>query len=145
VPREERRRAKFTVDDIKGLVALVTQHRVAELSVQVGRMKVRIVGAVNGSAAQPKPAVSDILGWDCPVCSPAVGVVRWLLRNRHTPQPGQPVARGAVLGHVEALGVRHEIRAPVAGVVAGRLVKDNEPVEFGQALLIVRAPAVKPG
>lgn len=108
-------------------------------------MKVRIVGVLNGSADQPGPAVLDIPGWDCPVCSPAVGVVRWLLRNRRTSQPGEPVARGEVLGHVEALGVRHEIRAPVAGVVAGQLVKDNEPVEFGQALLIVRARAVKPG
>lgn len=108
-------------------------------------MKVRIVGARNGGAEQQEPAVPDVPGWDCPVCSPAVGVVRWLLRNRHTPRPGEPVARGEVLGQVEALGVRHEIRAPVAGVVAGQLVKDNEPVEFGQALLVVRAPAVKPG
>jgi biotin carboxyl carrier protein len=54
--------------------------------------------------------------------------------------PGLPVEKGDDLGHVEMLGVRHDVRAPRRGTVRNLVTEAGEPVEFGQ-LLIELEPA----
>jgi biotin carboxyl carrier protein len=54
--------------------------------------------------------------------------------------PGLPVEKGDGLGHVEMLGVRHDVRAPRRGTVRNLVTEAGEPVEFGQ-LLIELEPA----
>ena len=47
---------------------------------------------------------------------------------------GQRVEKGQVLCIVEAMKLMNEIEADKAGVIAGVLVQNGQPVEFGQAL-----------
>ncbi len=51
------------------------------------------------------------------------------------PRPGDQVAVGQVVAHVEALGLRHEVEAEVGGQVAAVLAGEGEVVEYGQPLL----------
>jgi len=49
--------------------------------------------------------------------------------------PGLPVEKGDGLGHVEMLGVRHDVRAPRRGTVRNLVTEAGEPVEYGQLLI----------
>jgi biotin carboxyl carrier protein len=47
---------------------------------------------------------------------------------------GQEVRAGDILGAIEALALRNEVRSPVDGPVVGVAVEDGQPVEYGQLL-----------
>jgi len=49
--------------------------------------------------------------------------------------PGLEVDKGDALGHVEMLGVRHDVRAPRRGIVRHLVAEAGEPVEYGQVLV----------
>ena len=49
--------------------------------------------------------------------------------------PGQPVAKGDAVGHVEMLGVRHDVRVPRGGVVRHLVAESGEAVEYGQVVV----------
>jgi biotin carboxyl carrier protein len=70
------------------------------------------------------------------VTSPAVG----LFVYAEGLGPGLTVDKGEALGHVEMLGVRHDVRAPRSGTVRNLVTEAGEPVEYGQ-LLIELEPA----
>jgi biotin carboxyl carrier protein len=64
------------------------------------------------------------------VSSPAVGY--FIAHEEVT--AGSSVRRGDVIGHVDVLGVRQEVVAPMDGVVAELQVEPGEAVEYGQAI-----------
>ena len=64
------------------------------------------------------------------VTSPAVGY--FLARDGVA--AGAAVRRGDVLGYVDVLGVRHEVVAPVDGVVREMEVEPGQAIEYGQRL-----------
>ena len=49
--------------------------------------------------------------------------------------PGLEVSKGDELGHVEMLGVRHDVRAPRGGTVGHLVAESGEAVEYGQVVL----------
>ena len=55
------------------------------------------------------------------------------------PGPGLPVDKGDELGHVEMLGVRHDVRAPRRGTVRNLVTETGEAVEYGQLLIEMEA------
>jgi biotin carboxyl carrier protein len=65
------------------------------------------------------------------VTSPAVG----LFAYAEGLGPGLSVDKGEALGHVEMLGVRHDVRAPRSGTVRNLVTEAGEPVEYGQLLI----------
>lgn len=73
--------------------------------------------------------------------SPAVGV----FQPRPDATAGTRVRAGDRIGHVDMLGVPHEVVAPVDGILGATLVEAGEAVEYGQDLvaieLVGRAPA----
>jgi biotin carboxyl carrier protein len=71
------------------------------------------------------------------VTSPAVGFFAYA----DGLGPGLAVDKGDALGHVEMLGVRHDVRAPRSGTVRNLVTEAGEPVEYGQ-LLIELEPVV---
>jgi biotin carboxyl carrier protein len=89
-------------------------------------------------AGVPSPSVS----YDA--TSPAVGY--YLPRDGII--TGRAVQAGDVLGYVDCLGVRHDVVAPVDGVIGTSIAQVGEAVEYGQALVhvdLVAAPSASEG
>jgi acetyl-CoA carboxylase biotin carboxyl carrier protein len=53
---------------------------------------------------------------------------------------GDAVTAGQVVGAVEAMGMLNRIPSERSGVVQEMLVRDGQPVEYGQPLMVVREP-----
>lgn len=51
--------------------------------------------------------------------------------------PGQHVKSGEVLGTIDALTIRNDVRSPLDGEVTAVQVEDGQPVEYGQALFAI--------
>jgi biotin carboxyl carrier protein len=49
----------------------------------------------------------------------------------------QRVEQGRILGFVESMSINHELVAPVSGRLVEILVHEGDPVEYGQALMIL--------
>lgn len=65
------------------------------------------------------------------VASPAVGFFVYA----EGLGPGLSVEKGDALGHVEMLGVRHDVRAPRGGTVRHLVAESGEAVEYGQVVV----------
>ena len=83
------------------------------------------------SVPAPAPATPAALG----VASPAVGFFVYA----EGLGPGLPVAKGDAIGHVEMLGVRHDVRAPRGGTVRHLVAESGEAVEYGQVVVELEA------
>ena len=138
-------------DLIRRLVELLQETGLAELEVSQGEQRVRVRrpegNAAPSSAAAQIPAASpgqtNGAGANGPpvgaVVSPMVGTV--YVGPEPGAQPfvsvGDKVQAGQTLVIVEAMKVMNPIPAPRAGTVTRILVRDRQPVEFGEPLLIV--------
>lgn len=76
------------------------------------------------------------------ITAPVVGVYR---RNAGSKaeallEPGDAVTVGQVVGAVEAMGMLNRVQSERAGVVQEVMVREGQPVEYGQPLLLVREP-----
>ena len=78
--------------------------------------------AASGDHGQRRVAASPAVGYFAPLEATA---------------PGRVVRAGDVLGHVDVLGVRQEVVAPLDGVVTRLLAQPGEAVEYGQELVRV--------
>jgi acetyl-CoA carboxylase biotin carboxyl carrier protein len=135
---------------IPQLTERLGQHGLGEIEVRHGDLRIRVVRAIAqpvapapGRAAPAQTAVpSDRVGvvpsgpLAQGVTSPAVGFFVYA----DGLGPGLPVDKGDELGHVEMLGVRHDVRAPRRGLVRNLVTETGEAVEYGQ-LLIEMEPA----
>ena len=76
------------------------------------------------------------------ITSPLVGVFRRATGTASEPpiEEGQAVAAGQVVGAVEAMRMLNRIQSERAGIVQEVLVHEGQPVEYGQPLLVLRAP-----
>ncbi len=141
---------------IRELAELLTETGLTEIEIEQGGQRLRVsrqasplVHTVPGPAAgaqaepatsAPEPAPNRREG-HAPgtITSPMVGTVYV------APQPGAPpfvkvgdaVKEGDTLLIVEAMKTMNPILAPRSGTVSEICVRDAEPVEFGQALLIL--------
>jgi acetyl-CoA carboxylase biotin carboxyl carrier protein len=59
---------------------------------------------------------------------------------RDIPEPpttGDQLEAGRLLGHIEALRLRNEVRSPIACKLIAQVVVDGQPVDFGEPLFVV--------
>ena len=133
---------------IPQLTERLAQHGLGEIEVRHGDLRVRVARATEKPAEAPRPAApshqavpSDRVGVvpSGPsaqgVTSPAVGFFVYA----DGLGPGLPVDKGDELGHVEMLGVRHDVRAPRRGLVRNLVTETGEAVEYGQLLIEMEA------
>ena len=151
----------MTNEEIRELIALVTETGVAELEVQRGENRVRIRRAFGmeasivvpevGAPAAPvapaapaapaskpePPAANASLAY---VKSPIVGTFYESASPGSPPfvRIGEHVTPGKVLCIIESMKLMNEIEADVAGVIESRLVQNGQPVEYGEALFAIR-------
>ncbi len=138
-------------DLIRRLAELLEETGLAELEVSQGEQRVRVrrheANAAPSPAAAQSPAVASAQTNGAGVNGAPVGtVVSPMVGTVYVgPEPGaapfvavgDKVQAGQTLVIVEAMKVMNPIPAPRAGTVTRILVRDRQPVEFGEPLLIV--------
>jgi biotin carboxyl carrier protein len=129
------------------LAERLARHGLGELEVRHGDLRVRVAGAPD-EPATPRTAapaesaeggakrssgvrVHPALPANHGITSPAVGYFGFA----DGLGPGLSVEKGDSLGHVDMLGVRHEVRAPRRGTVRHLVAEAGEPVEYGQVVI----------
>lgn len=126
------------------LAERLARHGLGELEVRHGDLRVRVAGApappeapaarASGEVGQHRRAAAPkapALPANHGVTSPAVGYFGFA----EVLGPGLEVEKGDELGHVDMLGVRHDVRAPRRGTVRHLVAEAGEPVEYGQVVI----------
>jgi acetyl-CoA carboxylase biotin carboxyl carrier protein len=131
-------------------------HGLGEIEVSSGDLRLRVTATPGAAASSPQPTTSQTAAPAPPldegppigtgiaaaapasvgVASPAVGFFVYA----DGLGPGLAVAKGDALGHVEMLGVRHDVRAPRGGTVRHLVAESGEAVEYGQVVLELAPP-----
>ena len=153
-------RLHIDVDAIRELCALLNETSLSEIEIEENGRRIRVARQQSTVSFPPAPSVShtstnpvssqqvtevpaskrDVKGV---VASPMVGTVYVSPEPGKSPfvQIGDAVREGDTLLIVEAMKTMNPIPAPHAGVVKEICVADAQPVEFGQALMIVSPAA----
>ena len=149
----------MSVDRIKELLALMDEHDLVELELEEDAFKVRLkkpgalvtaipaaspsmpalppaAPAGSVSAETPDPSDEGLV----PITSPIVGTFY------RSPAPdadpfvseGTAVTAETVVCIVEAMKIMNEVKAETKGTIEKILIENGEPVEYGQAMFLVR-------
>ena len=145
----------FDIDDdlIRKLAGLLEETGLAEIEYAEGDRRLRVARpTLQTVASVPSPppsppqaaeaAAPDGAGNAVPagaVTSPIVGTAYL------APEPGAPafvragdsVSEGQTILIIEAMKVMNPIRAPFSGTVKQIVIKDAQPVEFGEVLMVL--------
>jgi acetyl-CoA carboxylase biotin carboxyl carrier protein len=139
--------ARAAAELVPQLAERLARHGLGEIEVAHGDLRLRVRGGTplaasapastvapaasatmaTAAAAAPATDASSGLG----VSSPAVGFFVYA----DGLGPGLAVDKGDSLGHVEMLGVRHDVRAPRRGTVRHLVAESGEAVEYGQVVV----------
>ncbi|MCE2565464.1 acetyl-CoA carboxylase biotin carboxyl carrier protein subunit [Komagataeibacter sp. FNDCF1] len=143
-------------DAIRALAEILTDTGLTEIEIAEKDNRIRVVRAAAPVAhAVPAPApvaapaaapaapaaapVGDLSKHPGAVTSPMVGVA-YLAPDPSSPPfvtEGQQVTAGQTLLLIEAMKTFNQIKAPRAGTLSKVLIESGEPVEFGEALVII--------
>jgi acetyl-CoA carboxylase biotin carboxyl carrier protein len=126
------------------LTERLRRHGLGEIEVAHGDLRLRVAATPGTAAAKPAEvaagseapvappsAAAETTASTVGVASPAVGFFVYA----DGLGPGLAVSKGDELGHVEMLGVRHDVRAPRGGTVGHLVAESGEAVEYGQVVL----------
>lgn len=149
---------------VRGLADILNDTDLTEIEVERGDLKIRVAREVTIAApmqyapapaqAAPVPAAAPAAPLSMPsdpativakqgeeVKSPMVGTV-YLQASPEAPAfiaVGDKVKKGQTLLIIEAMKTMNPIQSPRDGVVVEVLVGDAQPVEFGEALVLLEA------
>ena len=144
--------ASWSVEEV---VELATRHNLAELEVESGGTRIRVVrehAPAAGPLAQRAelvaardierhPATEDLAATAnlVPVEAPMVGTFYRASAPDAAPfvTEGDIIKEDQVLCVIEAMKLMNEIEAKLAGRIAKILVENGQPVEYGQPLFLV--------
>lgn len=136
-------------DQLGALLRLLDGSDVAELTVEADGARFLVRRDLDTPAAERPPARATVQSAEhrtrsdsFVITAPLVGVFRRSggAKGEMALEPGDAVQAGQVVGAVEAMGMLNRIPAERAGVVQEILVREGQPVEYGQPLLVVREP-----
>ncbi len=124
------------------LTERLARYHLGEIEVTMGDLHLRVAAGdrtgatpVTIPASAAKQPTLDAAPASLAIASPAVGFFVYA----DGLGPGLEVAKGDELGHVEMLGVRHDVRAPRGGTVRHLVAETGEAVEYGQVVLEIDA------
>jgi acetyl-CoA carboxylase biotin carboxyl carrier protein len=139
-------------DLVRQLAALLDETGLTEIEYESGAVRLRVVrqpppaapaavaaAPAAGSAAEAPAAPAPDARHPGAITSPMVGTA-YTSPEPGTPEfvkPGDRVREGQTLLLIEAMKTFNEIRAPRAGMVSRILVQNEQPVEYGDVLLIL--------
>ena len=150
--------AKFEMDTefIRTLAKLLEETKLGEIELADGNRRIRVARAAVAAAA-PAPVVAPVAVVPAPAAAVAAPAATDAAKNPGSvkspmvgtayllPEPGKPpfvhvgdkVIAGQTLLIIEAMKTFNPIKAPKAGTVKQILIENAQPVEFGEALMIV--------
>ncbi|MEZ5921139.1 MAG: acetyl-CoA carboxylase biotin carboxyl carrier protein [Parvularculaceae bacterium] len=146
---------------IRELATILDETGLTEIEIQKSDIRVRVARGGGSAAIAYAPAIASASEPAPPsipaksanakpaapsgppagaVTSPMVGTIYLAPSPGADPfvKPGDKVSQGQTLMIVEAMKTMNPIAAPKAGMVKEVLVKDAQPVEFGEALIVVQ-------
>jgi len=146
-------KGKSTIDQdlIRELAKLLEETGLSELEVEQEGTRIRVARGGRAAAAAPAPVViapvaaapvagtTDSGKHAGAVTSPMVGTA-YLAPSpgaKNFVEVGSRVKAGDTLLIIEAMKTMNQIPAPRSGTVTQILVEDGQPVEFGEAMMIV--------
>jgi acetyl-CoA carboxylase biotin carboxyl carrier protein len=137
----------------KQVVDLAMAHDLAELEVESGGVRVRVVrrhapaAATQGALAAPTALpqaegaerAAEAAAGTVTIEAPMVGTFYRATNPETAPfvSEGDAIKEGQTLCIIEAMKLMNEIESKVAGRVVKILVENAQPVEFGQPLFLV--------
>jgi acetyl-CoA carboxylase biotin carboxyl carrier protein len=136
-------------DQLGELLRLVDGSDVEHLEVEhdgrrfVVRRELNTDAPVVAHAAAPRATAEPLVRSDSfVITAPVVGVFRRNAggKGEATLDAGDAVTAGQVVGAVEAMGMLNRVQSERSGVVLEVTVREGQPVEYGQPLLLVREP-----
>lgn len=148
--------AKHELDSdlIRKLAALLDETGLSELEYATQALRVRVaktqggtqivmappLGQAPAAAAAAQPAAAAPAA-DHPgaITSPMVGTAYVAAEPGAAPfvRVGDSVRQGQTLLIIEAMKVMNPVTAPKAGKVAQILVRDGQPIEYGEVLMVI--------
>ncbi len=143
----------INAEAVRELAALLDETGLTEIEYATGTVKIRVArqhAPVAQTVVAPAPAAGTAAAVAVPergfdgthpgaVKSPMVGTV-YLTPEPNAPSfvsAGDTVREGQTLLLIEAMKTFNEIKAPRAGVVRKVAVENQQPVEYGDVLLII--------
>jgi acetyl-CoA carboxylase biotin carboxyl carrier protein len=154
-PKDKKADSRIDQQMIRELADLLNETGLTEIEWSEGPLKVRVTkGGAPIYAAAPMaaaaaaaavaatggaPAASDDASHPGALKSPMVGTVYTAAEPGAAPfvKAGDSVTAGQTVLIVEAMKTMNPITAPKGGRVARILIENQQPVEFGQPLLII--------
>jgi acetyl-CoA carboxylase biotin carboxyl carrier protein len=146
--------SKFDVDEalVRKLAGLLKDTGLSEIEFESEGRRIRVNSGHVATTLQPvaaapaaaAPAAAPAApGGGVPagaLTSPMVGTAYLAPEPGATPfvKAGDRVNKGQTVLIIEAMKVMNPIQAPVSGTVKDVLIADGQPVEFGEALLIIQ-------
>jgi acetyl-CoA carboxylase biotin carboxyl carrier protein len=151
-------KANINADVVRNLAALLDETGLTEIEYETGTLRVRVsrqggvtvaaaAPAVPPPALPPAPTGADEVAAAAPSdAAPAGAITSPMVGTVYTaPEPGagefvkigDAVSEGQTVLLIEAMKTFNEIRSPHAGTVSSILVTNEQPVEFGDVLLVV--------
>jgi biotin carboxyl carrier protein len=138
-------------DLVPQLSERLARHGLGEIEVAEGDLRLRVragqdARSPSAPARPAEPTGAESTGEeraratssDAPASDPTVGVTSpavGFFMYADGLGPGLSVGKGDPLGHVEMLGVRHDVRAPRGGTVRHLVAESGEAVEYGQVVV----------
>jgi acetyl-CoA carboxylase biotin carboxyl carrier protein len=128
---------------IEELVKYLKEFNLSEIEYAEGTTKVKVSRSINNSIVAnesviKKPSTSTIDIDSSPkVTSPIVGTAYLATEPgaKNFVEEGQKIKKGQTIMIIEAMKTMNHVPSTQDGIVSKVLVKDGEPVEFGQPLI----------
>jgi acetyl-CoA carboxylase biotin carboxyl carrier protein len=157
---DDKAAAKFSSEDsalVRELALLLDETSLTEIEIERAGLRLRVARNISVAATMPVPmahaapapvavaaaapaaAAADMSKHPGAVTSPMVGTAYWAPEPGAKPfvEVGSKVSVGQTLLIIEAMKTMNQIPSTRAGTVTQILVEDGQPVEFGEALVII--------
>ena len=131
---------------IEELVKYLKEFNLTELEYSEGSTKVKVSRIVNSSKTshativEKTPATKVMEDSSLKVTSPIVGTAYLASEpgGKNFVEVGQKIKKGETIMIVEAMKTMNHVPSTHDGVISKVLVKDGEPVEFAQPLILLK-------
>lgn len=140
--------SRFVSERVAPLAKAFASTPLMELRVRTSEGSIRLVKSADQVQQRPSPVRHTARTGPKPQLMPTVesgrpydtisaDVVGIFSAAPDVPPPGAHVAEDQVLGHIEALKLKHAVRSGGPCVFVAQVAENGQPVDFGEALFVV--------